>query len=232
MKKIFIIAAVFSSFLSRGICQSNIYVGINAVPSLTFPQSAQSFIHLNEEVNYSLGFDVLLFLNTQFFLKSGINYTQKSFSLSGIPDTRGTLVNDEGVVIYDINNPGAFLDISRIRMLEITERFYSITVPVILNCKFSEEARETFFVSGGFEAAYLYNIKGYISTEENEKDTWNAKMNDWTASITAGFGWYQPLSERFLLIINPKYSYDFYPDWNRETFNFHTLSLSIECYFH
>lgn len=152
----------------------------------------------------------------------------KSFSFGGIPDTRGALVNGEGVVIFDVHDLSAQIDPFRIRWLELTEIFHSVAIPLIVNYKFSDEGA-SFVVSAGFEAAYLYNMKGILASEGDEK-IWNEKLNYWAPSISAGFGWYQPIAERFLLIIGPKYSYDFYPDWNKMDFNFQTVSLSFECY--
>jgi hypothetical protein len=117
-------------------------------------------------------------------------------------------------------------------MLEITEAFHSVTIPVVLNYKFSEEHGGSFFISGGFETGYLFYMKGYINSGDNDEQIWDTRMDDWAVSITTGFGWYQPLGERFLLIFNPKYAYDFYPDWNQADFKFQTISLSVECYFH
>jgi hypothetical protein len=229
MNKIFLVFILFFQVTQIGLSQSNIYIGINAAPSLTFPQTSSSFLDLNEETNFSIGFSGIIFLNNQIFIKTGINHTRKSFSFGGIPDTRGTLVNGEGVVIYDIYDPSALIDPSRIRLLEITKAFYSISMPVIVNYKFSDEGA-SFIASAGFEAAYLYNMKLFAASEGYE-EIWNDKLNYWAPSISAGFGWYQPFAERFLLIVMPKYSYDFYPDWNKMDFNFPTVSLSLECYF-
>jgi hypothetical protein len=230
MNKIFLVFILFFLFAQIGSSQSNIYIGINAAPSLTFPQTSYSILDLNEEPNFSIGFSGIIFLNNQIFIKTGINYNRKSFSLGGVPDTRGALVNGDGIVIYDIYDPSARIDLSRIRLLEITEAFYSISMPVIVNYKFSDEGA-SFIASAGFEAAYLYNLKGFI-TPEGAEEIWNEKLNQWTSSISAGFGWYQPLAERFLFIVMPKYSYDFYPDWNQMDFNFQTISLSFGCYFY
>jgi hypothetical protein len=230
MNKIFLVFILFFQFTQISFSQSNIYIGINAAPSLTFPQTSSSIPDLNEEPNFSIGLSGIVFLNNQIFIKTGINYNRKSFSFGGIPDTRGALVNGEGGVIYDIYDPAARIDPSRIRQLEITEAFYSISMPVIVNYKFSDEGA-SFFASAGFEAVYLYNLE-LLAASEGYEEIWNEKLSQWASSISAGFGWYQPFAERFLLIVMPKYSYDFYPDWNQMDFNFQTVSLSFECYFY
>ena len=207
MNKIFLVFILFFQVTQIGFSQSNIYIGINAAPLLTFPQTSPSILDLNEEPNFSIGFPGIIFLNNQIFIKTGINYNRKSFSIEGVPDTRGALVNRDGIVICDICDPSARIDPSRIRMLEITEEFHSITIPVIMNYKFSDEGA-SFIASAGFESAYLYNLKVFAASEGYE-EIWNEKLNQWTSSISAGFGWYQPLAERFLFIVMPKYSYDF-----------------------
>jgi hypothetical protein len=83
MKKIFLVFILFFHFTLIGFSQSNIYIGINAAPSLTFPQTSSSILDLNEEPNFSIGFSGIIFLNNQIFIKTGINYNRKSFSLGG-----------------------------------------------------------------------------------------------------------------------------------------------------
>ena len=56
-------------------------------------------------------------------------------------------------------------------------------------------------------------------------------MEKWVASLNFGMGLYQPIADKYLLLIIPKYSFDFYPKRGNSNLNFHSIYLDAEFYF-
>lgn len=208
--------------------QNHIYVGANVSPSITIPILKTKDPSINESFNYSAGLNGLYFFSNQIFMKTGINYSQKSLMFEDVPDTRNAWVDLNGNGIMETNELS-----DEIITFDAWEIYQSINLPVTINYRLSEVHKASILFSGGFELGYLFNLKYIWDYESRGEEIWNKKLNHLFVSINLGVGLYQPIANKFLLLVIPKYSYDFYPARGRDnsSFNFHTIYIDTEFYF-
>lgn len=228
MRKIPIYIIFILTISSQCFCQSGYSFGINFSPSLTVP-SAPELADIKGKFNYSFGISGLFCMSEKIFLKTGINYTQKSYIQEHNPDTRNALVDAKGNTVIDIKDLNNLrIDPNRISYFDYIKKYQSISIPVIFNYKSAFNDQDALVYSAGIEQGFLYKIQGSLNLENKEEVTWTENMHNWTTSLTIGFGWYHQFSDKFLLFLSPKYSYDFYPAQNDLTVNFQTLSVAID----
>ena len=200
--------------------QSNWKIGTNISPSISIPQTNLSIPSPKERFTYSFGVDALYNFSKNVFIKSGVNYFQRSLLVAkDISDTRFAYDPITGRIDYN-----------KIGKVEISEIYQSISLPIILNYKFAEEDITSFIISGGVELGYLFNLKTIANSTVGGESSENESRKEFIASINLGLGLYQPISENILLIIIPKYSYDFYPSKESNSLGFQTIILGVELY--
>ena len=94
-----------------------------------------------------------------------------------------------------------------------TETYQSIILPLTINYKLSNLYKTTLLFSGGVEIGYLYNVKYVYDFSSGEQRKYNKKFNNFIGALNLGVGLFQPISDNYLLLITPRYSYAFYPDF-------------------
>lgn len=219
MKKYYIALLCFS-MAQLLYSQSRWEVGINITPSLSIPKTSLSLPSPKERFTYSFGIGALYKLNQNIFIRSGINYFQRSLlTATDILDTR---------FVYD--QATGRLDYDKIGKVDISEVYHSISLPLIFNYKFSNQDVTSLIISGGVEFGYLFGLKSIVNSTVGGESSTNENKKEIIASISFGAGLYQPIADNFHLIIIPKYSYDFYPNREDISFGFNSVSLSAELY--
>lgn len=180
------------------------------------PVAAVSYNSLEDKyydpgVGYNAGFSSMRFFTPHVFASAGLSYAKKSFTLSGIPDTRD-LFSGGGIRYYSMNYSLSYLSVP----LEVGYSFFDLA-----NHKFSITA------SGGV----LLNALLYEKLKSKDLDpTFSDKRDDnsFSASVHAGIGLLYNISSRFFLMVSPRYSYDFYASKTNGFSNeikFHSISL-------
>ncbi len=222
MKKLkyFLLFLLFTQFQ---FAQSKIFLGVNTSPSISFPSITELNNYLDGNANISAGISGMYSIDNNILLKSGLIYNQRSFKIKGIPNTTGVLNVDPEWLRTHYNLTSTFTD---------TETYQSVTLPLSIEYKLSNFEETSVLFSGGIEVGYLFNVKYVYDYNSGEQRIYNKDYNDFIGSINLGVGLYQPITNNFLLLITPKYSYSFYPDLGKMGLNFNTISLDVEFYFH
>ena len=222
MKKLkyFLLFLLFTQFQ---FAQSKIFLGVNTSPSISFPAITELNNYLDGNANISVGISGMYSIDNNILLKSGLIYNQRSFRIKGIPNTTGVPLNvDLEWLRTHYNVISTFTD---------TEIYQSVTIPLSIEYKLSNFEETSFLFSGGIEVGYLFNVKYVYDYNSGEQRIYNKDFNDFIGSINLGVGLYQPISNNFLLLITPRYSYSFYPNFGKMGLNFNTISLDAEFYF-
>ena len=215
---------LFLLFTQLQFAQSKIFLGVYTSPSISFPAITDLNNYLDGNANFSLGISGMYSIDSNILLKSGLIYNQRSFKIKGIPNTTGVPLNvDLEWLRTHYNVSSTFTD---------TETYQSVTLPLSIEYKLSNFEETSVLFSGGIEVGYLFNVKYVYDYKNGEQRIYNKNYNDFIGSINLGVGLYQPISNNFLLLITPKYSYSFYPNFGKMGLNFNTISLDVEFYFH
>jgi hypothetical protein len=221
MKRVFaILTAVLICHTARP--QSPWFMGVSVNPSLTIPHMSISLPSPKARFNYSIGVNCLYSVSQSFFVRSGINYTRKSLLWAkDIIDTR-----------FSYDPLTGKIDPSRIGKADISEAFDSVVLPLILNYKVASNEQSSLMIFSGVEPAYVFQRRQITDSSVGGETVAKTNRHELAGSLTAGIGLYQPLWANIVLLLVPKYSYDFYPSLAAENLAFHTISLDVELYFH
>ena len=204
-------------------CQDKIYIGVNISPSLSYAVVPGFSSYFEAKSDFSFGISGVYFFDGNLFLKSALIFNQKSFALNGIPNTTTPIDGN-----WNINDIQGYDDYPT---FDDTETYQSFMLPLIINYKFSNLNKTSLFIAGGIEFGYLFNVKYVYDYSSGEQKTYNVNHNDFIGAIILGVGLVQPISDNYLLLITPSYSYSFYPDYGDKSLNFHSIYLDIDFYF-
>jgi len=195
-------------------------IGVNASPALT--KLAGNYEYEQFSLAYGAGFSSLYFINDRMFLRTGLNYKNKS-SLEKTPYALILLLpNNEYTYIDPNNNP---------YYIKMNSMYFS--VPLTLNYKISKEKEgkdnASFFISAGLELNYQFRnaFKFHLI---NEKMTFKyvydfIDRGHFVGSLVLGFGIYQQISSKISLLLRPEYTYDFHYR------GFHSIGFNVELHY-
>lgn len=222
MKYLGIIICLFIYF-QFNLAQNKIFVGANFSPSLSYVTEPEE---ATPGLTYSTGIDGLYFLDEHLFIKTGINFSQRSSILKDLPamDVFLDLNGDGLITLEELLN-------AELVTYDITEVFQSVNLLLNLNYKFADEHKTSLVVSTGIELGYFYNTKFILDYSNGKQTIINWKYKKLMGEFNFGLGLYKPVGENFLLQIIPKYSYSVYDDRSPESREMHSIKLDMEFYF-
>ena len=222
MKKLIILSVLFLSIQS-GYCQGKIYLGINISPSLSYAVVPGFSSYFEEKSDFSFGINGIYFFDSNLFFKTALIFNQRSYAINGIPNpTYGLNGNWNIIDIGSYDDSPTFDD---------TETYQSFMLPLMFNYKFSNLNKTSFLIVGGIELGYLFNVKYVYAFSDGEQKIYNINHKNFIGSFNLGAGLFQPISDNYLLLITPRYSYAFYPNRGDKSLNFHSVYLDIDFYF-
>jgi len=213
MKSVKLLLTSIMFFTSVAITQAQTKwtIGINGSPALT--QLEMKRYSSQFSLAYGAGLSSLYFINSQMFLRTGLNYKVKSYLIKNFS---GKLMLEDNAII-DPN--------------EIKIKHHYLTVPLILNYKLSkgEEEKNTYlFISNGLELNYLFRtVTNIYLSDEKLKNVgdFDISINNFIVGLNIGFGLYQQISSKINLLLRCEYSHDF------DYLNYNSLGLSAELHY-
>jgi len=218
MKFYLAILILFSTMITKA--QKEWSIGTTISPGLTKPNKNSNLYEF--ALSYTVGINSLYFINSQMFIKTGINYKLKNSLINDIPDTRS---------LYDSNGN---INPDNIKYFDYKESYHFFNLPILFNYKVSKEEKTSIFFSGGIELSYLFKIVYVLDYSNNSKQKTIKKHNEikdkFISSINFGVGIYQPLYSKLILLFKPEYTYDFYAGKNNNT-KFHSFAFNIEVHY-
>ena len=199
------------AFAYKSQAQSKWSIGPAAGVSYTILQKDKAN-NFDPGLGYQLGLSSMRFFTPHVFASAGLSYTKKSFTLTGIPDTR-YLFSGGGIRYYSMKYSYSYLSLP----LEVGYSFFDLA-----DHKFSVIA------SGGVVLNVLLHQK-LKSKDLDPAFSDNAANNSFSATATASIGLLYNISPRLFLIVSPRYSYDFYASKTNNSpddLRFQSLSLT------
>ena len=231
MKYRFLIFAVFIIIFNQNIIsQSNFAVGINGIPAITYSYSPTDLPSPKSNFGYSFGINGVYFIQPNLFIETGLNYQNKKLLYAkDILDTRKAWIDVNGNGIFDADDR---LDYSRIVPTDFSNKYSSISLPIMINYRTSKNNTTSFVGSFGVNLNYIYNIEGISKSNKfGENSEGDKSTDDFTSSISIGVALFQPLTKNIFLIAGPKYFFDFYTSQKDLEAKFHTFGLEIKLYY-
>jgi opacity protein-like surface antigen len=195
-------------------------IGIDFAPSFTKPRGYPENFEVPFAFAYGFGLSSILNLNSKMFLKTGIGFKLKNTVNKNLVDSRN-LFDSNGNLNYD-----------HLENYDVSTNYYYWNLPILLNYKLSktEDAKTIFYVSGGMEINYLYKVKTTLHFFDGDQVySSTPDKTIFNLSFDIGTGVHFDISDRMLLLLEPKYCYDFYT--STYGLKFHTLQLNVGLYY-
>ena len=224
--RLFIITVLFIS--NHNIfSQNNFAIGLNATPTITYSYSPSDLPSPKSNFGYSFGMNVMYYFNSNLFLETGLNYQKKRvLFIKNVPDYRYTWIDVKGNGVFDLEDR---LDLSRIIYLDYYMQYSSISLPLLINYRTSQNNITSIVGSFGINLNYIFDIEGISYSDElGESSEGSKSLKDFSSSLMVGVALYQPINSGLFLIIGPKYYFDFYSNIENYNPKFHTLALEIK----
>ena len=153
------------------------------------------------------GVSALRYTSNRLFWNVGLSYTTVDQTQKPVPDLR--LVFNTSTNQYERVNLGAK-----------TERwkYRYFTVPISFNYLLFNKPNTNLYVTGGVVLDWLYRYKREINaTYDGRFDVvTRGSLEDITATLLGGFGLYQPIGSRFLLMAGPSTGYTFLSKFEKD----------------
>ena len=198
MKYRLLILAVLLSISNQSILSQNKFaVGFNSIPAITYSYSPSELPSPKNNFGYSFGISGAYFFQSNLFVETGLNYQNKELLYAkDILDTRKAWIDLNGNGIIDAEDR---LDYSRVVPTNYSNKYSSISLPILINYKTSKNYTTSFIGSFGININYIYNIEVISESNRFGENTEGTKsINDFTSSIAIGLALFQPITKKYI----------------------------------
>ncbi|MBC7488454.1 MAG: outer membrane beta-barrel protein [Cytophagaceae bacterium] len=198
-------------FVHHSHAQSKWSLGPAAGASYNILQK-DKFDNFDPGLGYQAGLSTMHFFTPHWFVSAGLSYTKKSFTLTGIPDTR-YIFSGGGIQYYSMKYSYSYLSLP----LEVGYSFFDLA-----------DHKLSIIASGGI----VLNVLLYEKLKSKDLEpafSDNATNNSFSATAIASIGLLYNISPRLFLMVSPRYSYDFYASKTNNSpddLRFQSLSLN------